>query len=171
MLPPGGLAHVRGRLAIATTEGTIEIGKVAKSACKCDCRDFPLLLPRIAQKLGSMFEAFVQNVFREAPPRLFKQQAQIAGVMPSWLAMAVALKFGSRMPCSMLRKSQRAAPPYAALLHKLTRVAFGPERQRDEVDEMLAEKLRCTSAVLQADIERTARYPNSSRRATSSRFN
>src|SRR5580700_6722530 len=79
MLPPGGLAHVRGRLAIATTEGAIEIRKIAESARECDGGDFPALQSRVAQKLGGMFETHFQNVLRETPARLFKQQAQIAG--------------------------------------------------------------------------------------------
>ena len=102
-----------------------------------------------------MFETHFQNVLREGPARFFKQQAQIAG-RDTELAGD-----GCRAQCWIAHVMFHPANncgtphgPYAASLHKLTRVAFGSERQRDEVDDMLAVKLRRTRAVFQVDIDR-----------------
>src|SRR5580698_2919278 len=147
VLLASALARIRWRLAIPAAEGAIEVRQIAEATLECDRTDFITVPSGIAQKRRGLLQALFQNVLRKGPPCLLQQPAQVAGRNPETARDRIRTqpRIG-RARADLAQNGGASDGAHAALLHKFARVAFGAERQRHQVENVLAVKLRCPPA-------------------------
>jgi len=143
-IPERGATDARWRITEAAAECAVEMGKVGKSGFLGDVGDFPILPARIAQQRHRLFEALVEEMLGEAAPGRFQQQMHVAGRDTQLERDGGGVQAGI---AELLRDHaldrRQARRTGTALFGYLTRLAFGSDRQRDEIDEVFAVAFGC----------------------------